>query len=243
MARRAGAQPRIARCPRPPTRSDERTGPAVGIEHQKIAALAHQFVQPFPSPPSTSADRTASCPRRCGGDRRARPGPPSSSPLPSSSSIARAIFFTRATGRCATAPAEARAAASVSPAARRSGMTTPLAPAASAVRMIAPRFCGSSTPSSKTQQAWLFASARLACQQSSKCQHRAAQPAAPPRLGAPAFPRRDRVARDLRIAPARRCAWPAERSPPSGRHGVRGRSVRLAAAFGGQRFAYRVNSS
>ena len=39
---------------------------------------------------------------------------------------------------------------SVSPAARRSGITTAAAPAAWAVRMIAPRLCGSSMPSSTT---------------------------------------------------------------------------------------------
>src|ERR1035438_5580121 len=38
----------------------------------------------------------------------------------------------------------------VNPNARRSGMTTPPAPAACAVRTMAPRLCGSSTPSSTT---------------------------------------------------------------------------------------------
>ena len=44
-------------------------------------------------------------------------------------------------------------------------MTTPAAPAASAVRMIAPRFCGSSTPSSNTSRPGARAGARFARQQ------------------------------------------------------------------------------
>ena len=59
----------------------------------------------------------------------------------------RAMFVTLAMGRCSLAPAEALVTVPVTLAARRSGMTTPFAPAASAVRRIAPRLCGSSTPS------------------------------------------------------------------------------------------------
>ena len=60
------------------------------------------------------------------------------------------MFVTLAIGRCSLAPAEDLATIDVTPAARRSGMTTPSAPAASAVRRTAPRLCGSSTPSSTT---------------------------------------------------------------------------------------------
>src|ERR1035437_4126922 len=60
------------------------------------------------------------------------------------------MFVTLATGRCSLAPAETFAPAPVTAADRRSGITTPSAPAASAVRRIAPRLCGSSTPSSTT---------------------------------------------------------------------------------------------
>ena len=60
------------------------------------------------------------------------------------------MFTTRTTGKYASAPAAARPTVSVNPAARRSGITTAAAPAACAVRMIAPRLCGSSTPSKIT---------------------------------------------------------------------------------------------
>ena len=60
------------------------------------------------------------------------------------------MLRTRATGRCSTAPAEALQTAGVTSAARRSGITTPAAPAHSAVRQIEPRFCGSWTWSSAT---------------------------------------------------------------------------------------------
>ncbi len=69
---------------------------------------------------------------------------------------------TRATGRCSTAPADALQTAGVTSAERRSGMTTPVAPAASAVRQIAPRFCGSVTSSSATSQASGAASSSVA---------------------------------------------------------------------------------
>ncbi len=60
------------------------------------------------------------------------------------------MLRTRATGRCSTAPAEALHTAGVTSAARRSGITTPAAPAHSAVRQIEPRFWGSWTWSSAT---------------------------------------------------------------------------------------------
>src|ERR1019366_3722122 len=66
------------------------------------------------------------------------------------SSSVRLILVTRTTGRCSSAPAAALATTSVMPAARRSGMMMAPAPAAWAVRMTAPRLCGSSTPSSTT---------------------------------------------------------------------------------------------
>ena len=56
----------------------------------------------------------------------------------------------RAIRRCSTAPAEALAAAAVTLAERRLGITSPVAPAASAERAIAPRFCGSWIRSSAT---------------------------------------------------------------------------------------------
>src|SRR6266446_5782535 len=70
------------------------------------------------------------------------------SPLAFRSSRVRAMFVTFAMGRCSLAPADDFATVPVTPAARLSGITTPSAPEASAVRRIAPRLCGSSTPSS-----------------------------------------------------------------------------------------------
>ncbi len=61
-----------------------------------------------------------------------------------------ATLVTRATGQRSTAPADALATAGVTPTARSLGMTTPCAPRAWAERMMAPRLCGSSTPSSTT---------------------------------------------------------------------------------------------
>ena len=57
------------------------------------------------------------------------------------------MFGTRTTGRYSTAPADALPTAAVSPTLRRFGITTPCAPAHSAVRMIAPRLCGSAISS------------------------------------------------------------------------------------------------
>ena len=54
-----------------------------------------------------------------------------------------AMFLTRATRRCSTAPAEALHTAAVTSAARRSAITTPAAPTHSAVRQIDPTFWGS----------------------------------------------------------------------------------------------------
>ena len=59
-------------------------------------------------------------------------------------------FTTTATGRCSTAPADARHTAAVTRTALRSGRTTPVAPAPSALRQTAPRLCGSVTPSRQT---------------------------------------------------------------------------------------------
>ena len=60
------------------------------------------------------------------------------------------MLRTRAIRRCSTAPAEALATAGVTAAARRSQSTRPVTPAHSALRAIAPRFCGSCSSSSAT---------------------------------------------------------------------------------------------
>ena len=61
------------------------------------------------------------------------------------------MFLICTTGVRAAAPADAFHATAVIPAARRSGITTALAPNAHALLIIAPRFRGSVTPSSPTK--------------------------------------------------------------------------------------------
>ena len=56
-----------------------------------------------------------------------------------------AVRGTTATGRCSTAPADARQTAAVTRAEPCAGTTTPLPPAPSALRITAPRFRGSLT--------------------------------------------------------------------------------------------------
>ncbi len=65
----------------------------------------------------------------------------------------RGMFATRACGRCTSAPADARMAAGVTGAARLILVTSIAAPATSADRAAAPRFWGSSMPSSRTTTA------------------------------------------------------------------------------------------
>ncbi len=74
-------------------------------------------------------------------------------------SIARVRLTACATGSRASAPAEAFHAPAVTPADRRVGTTTPVAPNAAADRTTAPRFRGSVTPSSATMSG-RFAPAR-----------------------------------------------------------------------------------
>ncbi len=64
---------------------------------------------------------------------------------------ARTRFVARATGNRAAAPADVFHAAAVTPAARRSGTTTPCAPNAAADLITAPRLRGSVTPSNATR--------------------------------------------------------------------------------------------
>ena len=91
------------------------------------------------SPASCSRAPPARRPRRSSSSRRAAPRARKSARLRA-----------RAIRRCSTAPAEARQTAGVTSAARRSQITTPLAPTHSAVRQIAPRFWGSWISSSAT---------------------------------------------------------------------------------------------
>ena len=82
--------------------------------------------------------------------RRRRRRPRSRSPAAFASPSQSARLRTRAISRCSTAPADALQAAAVTAAERRSGMTTPPAPANSAERQTAPRLRGSWTWSRAT---------------------------------------------------------------------------------------------
>jgi hypothetical protein len=120
-----------------------------GNAHQHVAMLAHLLVQALALAAETRA--VGRCIRRGRNRRRrARRGRRSSGPGSFNSSSVRLMLVTRVTGRYSSAPAAALATTSVRPTARRSGMMMPPAPAACAVRTIAPRLCGSSTPSSTT---------------------------------------------------------------------------------------------
>ena len=119
---------------------------------QLVAGRGDPGAQARPSEPSASTARPTSRPRcrLARPPRRHRRSMPSRSFAPASQS---ARFLTLATDRCSTAPADALHAAGVTDAARRSGITTPAAPATSAARQIAPRLCGSSIWSSATTSA------------------------------------------------------------------------------------------
>ena len=78
--------------------------------------------------------------------------PNTQTPLSFSSAMAVLILVTRATFMYSTAPAEALATEAVRPTLRRLGMMTPCAPAHSAVRMMAPRLCGSLISSHTTSR-------------------------------------------------------------------------------------------
>ena len=102
-----------------------------------MLALARRC-KPDPSPPSTTADgRVQSTPYSWLKPRRQFRQ--SRRYALSVGRIKRGRLVARAIGKCSTAPAEALATVSFNPAARRSGMKTPSAPAHSAVRRIAPR--------------------------------------------------------------------------------------------------------
>ena len=91
---------------------------------------------PAPSEPSTSTTRPVQSDVRVEPGRAGLgtvdPGAPPAWPRARKSARLR----TRATRRCSTAPADARQTAGVTSAARRSGITTPVAPAHSALRQI-----------------------------------------------------------------------------------------------------------
>ena len=113
-------------------------------------AFATRGRSPLPSAPSTSTtpprqSTRRTRPRRAGGGAVAPAARPPSRRRGSRRCCARAR-----SRRCSTAPADALQTAGVTSAARRSGITTPSRPRTSAVRQIAPRFCGSWTSSSAT---------------------------------------------------------------------------------------------
>ena len=112
------------------TRSATRSGPAAGSDDQLVAGRPHARPQARPLRAEHEHHAARVVRRRCRASarrpRRRRPRRPPRLASPRKS----ARFRTRATGRCSTAPADARQTAGVTCAARRSGITTPVAPGA-----------------------------------------------------------------------------------------------------------------
>ena len=91
--------------------------------------------------------------RRRSTPRRRRRAPRPRTRHPAAARCARAMFATRACGRCSSAPAEARTALGGDVGGALGPVTSIAAPAASADRAAAPRFWGSVMPSSTTTMA------------------------------------------------------------------------------------------
>ena len=129
----AGARFRTASLPPPPTRSATALSPAWEWKPENRTSSPPDRERPcLPNP---ARWRNPCCSRAC----RSVCLPRSSSPtiqrfFSFKSSRVRAMFVTFAMGRCSLAPADALVTVAVTPAARRSGITTPSAPEASAVR-------------------------------------------------------------------------------------------------------------
>src|SRR5215211_795435 len=127
----------------------ESTLPASGIETIPSHARRTSGRRPRPSAPSTNATPpSSSACQSCVAPSDEAPQTHRSGPF--TSVRKRARFGTTATGRCSTAPADARETAGVTRADPCEGTTTPVAPAPSPLRTTAPRLCGSVTWSRHT---------------------------------------------------------------------------------------------
>ena len=102
-------------------------------------------LRPEPSEPTTSASGRRRSASQTGTAASVFSAPATVTPSSLNLLSAFLMFVTRQKGMCSLAPADAFTASGVSPAERRSCVITPAAPAASAVRIMAPRFLGSST--------------------------------------------------------------------------------------------------
>ncbi len=128
------------------------TWPPMGMDTRRSHDSRTSLRIPLPSAPSTMAEGDVQSIDSY--DCVASPARPTTQTFCClSSSIARAMLTTSATGTCETAPAEALAATVSSAAAWRVWRMTPCAPEASTLRRIAPTLCGSSMPSSTTSSA------------------------------------------------------------------------------------------
>ena len=108
---------------------------------------------PAPSAPITTARSLAAKSAAVYSSVASAAVPTIQTPAFFSARSAPATFATRAIGMCAVAPADALRTVALTPAARRSGSTTAVAPAHSAVRMMAPALCGSVMWSNTTNSA------------------------------------------------------------------------------------------
>src|SRR5690606_1351814 len=129
----------------------EATRPATGKRTSRSQVSSISRLMPRPSLPMPSArGRVPSA--SVTSEAASGALPTIDNPDASSSPAVRRRLVTRTTGTYSTAPAEALPTAGVRPAARRFGMITPWAPAASAVRRMEPKLWGSSIPSRRMKK-------------------------------------------------------------------------------------------
>ena len=119
------------------------TLPTIGIERIRSAFFRKSGETPSPSLPTISASGSGKS--ACWMSSASSPASSAAAHQPRALSAFRALrrFGTTATGMVSTAPADALTTAGVTSAARFSGMTMPDAPAAAAVLISVPKFCGS----------------------------------------------------------------------------------------------------
>src|SRR6201986_2631177 len=123
---------------------------AIGIDTIMSQAFVTTRESPRPSEPTTSTIGPSAIDISRRSVVPSASSPATKKPAFLYDSIARVRLTACATGSRASAPAEAFHAPAVTPADRRDGTTTPVAPNGAGDRITAPRFRGSVTPSRAT---------------------------------------------------------------------------------------------
>ena len=149
-----------------PALSDS-TADAIGIDAMASHCSRTSRDRPLPSEPTTSTSGSVAYGRSVIDTSPPPSRPTTNTPAALSPCRVRTRLVTRATGTRAAAPADTFHADAVTPAARRSGTSTPCAPNAPADRRTAPRLRGSVTPSSATISAGRSVSAAASSRSSS----------------------------------------------------------------------------